>query len=122
MNTWLAPTILTPMGSLGVLAGTAVMTYYASAEEGFRWGMEDAEGEVPLWGDVRVWVAAGSIIAGRFLPLPPAASDAANILGLGALASLTATEGLRWREDGSFFGITLPQLPAPPEEEVVAEG
>ncbi len=110
-----APTILTPVGSLGVLAGTAVMTYYASAQEGFRFGMEDPEGEVPLWGDARVWVAAGSMIAGRFLPLPPAVGDAASILGISALASLTATEGLRWREDGKFFGLTLPQLPAPGE-------
>ncbi len=111
-----APTILTPMGSLGVLAGTAVMSYYATSEEGFRFGMEDAEGEVPLYGDGRVWVAAGSVIANRFLPLPPALGDAAHILGISALASLTATEGLRWKEDGKFFGLQLPQLPAPAEQ------
>ena len=112
-----APTILTPMGSLGVLAGTAVMSYYATSADGFRFGMEDSEtGEVPLLGDVRVWVAAGSMIAGRFLPLPPAIGDAAHILGISAIASLTATEGLRWKEDGKFFGIELPQLPAPAEQ------
>ena len=112
-----APTILTPVGSLGVLAGTAVMSYYASAQEGFRFGMEDSEtGEVPFYGDVRVWVAAGSMIAGRLLPLPPALGDAAHILGISAIASFTASEGMRWKEGDKFFGLTLPQLPAPAEQ------
>ena len=113
-----APTILTPLGSVGVLAGTAVMTYYASASEGFRYGYEDTAGEVPLWGDARVWIAAGSMLAGRFMPLPPAVGDAAQILGISAIASLTATEGIRWKEDGKFFGLQVPQLPAPEEAAV----
>jgi hypothetical protein len=108
-----APTILTPMGSLGVLAGTAVMTYYATSADGYRFGMADAEtGEVALTSDVRLWVAAGSMLAGRFLPLPPMVGDLTHILGISAFASLAATEGLRWKEDGKLLGFTAPALPA----------
>jgi hypothetical protein len=112
MDGFLTPTILTPLDSAGVLAGTAAMTYYASSAEGFRYGMK-VDGEVPLWGDVRVWVAVGGVVAGRMLAGRMA--TAANILGLSAVASLTATEGIRWAEDGTFFGLTLPQLPQLPE-------
>ena len=117
-----APTILTPMGSLGALAGTTVMTYYASSQEGFRFGYEDAEGEVPLWGDVRTWVAAGSLIAGSFLPVPPVLAEAAHVLGISAFASLAATEGLRWREDGLLLGWNAPALPLPAADPAVVAG
>ena len=109
----LTPTILTPLDSAGVLAGTAAMTYYASSADGFRFGMAQEGGDVPLWGDVRVWVGVGGMVAARMLS--GRLATASHILSLSAIASLTATEGIRWAEDGTFFGLSLPGLPELPD-------
>ena len=43
-----------------------------------------------------------------------------SVLGASALMSLVSTEGIRWREDGRYFGIALPQLPLPEGEAAAA--
>ena len=124
-----SPKIFMGLSGLGVLAGTAAMTFYATPEEGYRFGPEmtrDADGEVPLWGDTRFLVAVASFIGAgvAFVQDSNLLANSLGILGAASVASLVSTEGIRWREDGKLFGVEIPQLPVPGESAapVVANG
>ena len=119
------PRVFFGAAGLGVLAGASALTFYATPEEGFRFGPEmlrDADGEVPLYGDTRFLLAVASIATAGWALVQdiPMLAAASGILGTSAVASLVSTEGIRWREDGKLFGIEVPQLPVPAEAVVEA--
>lgn len=101
------------------LASAAVMSYYASAEDDYRYGyFANEAGDIPLWGDARFLLAAGSLFIGPALYMRGmmGLASAVGILGAGSLFSLASSEGQRWQESGEFFGLKLPALPAMEEK------
>ena len=121
------PRVFMGLSGLGVLAGAAAMTFYATPEEGYRFGpqaLRDAEGEVPLWGDTRFLVAAASFVGAgvAFVQDNNMLAGTLGILGASAVASLVSTEGIRWREDGKLLGLEVPQLPIPGQAAVASNG
>jgi len=111
------------LAGVGALLGASAMTFYATPEEGYRYGwMRDADGEIPLWGDARVWIAGISFGAAAYgiAQENNMIAGTMSVLGASALMSLVSTEGIRWREDGKLFGIAVPQLPLPEGEAAAA--
>ena len=117
-NDWTSRTFMGVAG-LGVLAGSAALSYYANAEDDYRFGpewMKTESGETPIWGDMRVILAVLSV------PLAGWAAGAGmlklagltGVLGASAVISFATSEGQRWRESGKLLGIDAPALPALP--------
>lgn len=104
------------LAGAGVIAGTAAMSYYATADDGYRLQGIGPDADENLLGDLRLQVLTASLLAGPFAASQGFlwAAGAMGILGTSALFSLVSTEGQRWAESGEYFGISLPALPAMP--------
>ena len=128
----LSPMTLWTTAGVTTLVATAAMSYMADAENDYRYGWTNEEGEVPAYGDYRVWTAvasgplAGFLMSRGMMGL----ASATGAIGLAAVLSFIASEGMRWRESGKILGINAPALPtlgepavtaAPAELEIVAE-
>jgi hypothetical protein len=109
----LSPKTLWGYGGVITIVSAATMSYMADAENDYRYGWTNEEGEVPAWGDYRVWTALASGTVATFLQMRgmTGLATAAGAIGLGAVVSFTASEGMRWRESGKVLGATLPALP-----------
>lgn len=115
---WTSKTFMGAAG-LGVLAGSAAMSYYANAEDDYRFGPEflkTESGETPIYGDMRVILAVLSIPAAGWLAGAGMMKLAglSGVLGASAVISFATSEGQRWRESGKFLGVNAPALPALP--------
>lgn len=107
-----------PVGALPKalwLLGTVGLTAYAGAAPGRRIGpFADANGNVPIYGDVRAWAVGlglGVQLLDLMVPLPYGFVRFASVLGAAGLVSLFATESMRVLDAGTLFGMPLPALP-----------
>lgn len=96
---------LTPLGSAAVLAGIGVFTYQANEATDHRYGMEDDDGHVPLWGDYRVWAAGLGYLATMFGPHQ--LRGVGQVAMLSSLASVAATEAIEAKDSGHLFGFDI---------------
>ena len=118
-----------------VLGGIAASAYLARAG-GLRYGIPDADGNVPLLKDFRAMAVLGAVganllpTAGNILlpivgdlpivgalvrtvafGIPDGLQDHINLLAVTAAASLVATEAIVAQETGEFFTFALPDAP-----------
>ena len=117
-NDWTSRTFMGAAG-LGVLAGSAAMSYYATADDDYRFGPEYLKtdsGETPFYGDMRVLVAVLSVPLAGYLAGAGMMKLAtlSGVPGASAVISFATSEGQRWRESGKLLGLNAPALPALP--------
>jgi len=115
---WTSKTFMGAAG-VGVLAGSAAMSYYANAEDDYRFGpnfLKTEGGETPFYGDMRVILAVLSVPLAGYLAGVGMMKLAtlSGVLGASAVISFATSEGQRWHESGKLFGLNVPALPALP--------
>ena len=107
----LSPTAMTAAGSAIMLGGLGLTAYLATAEDGYRFGFRDEEGNVPLLLDFRTIIAAGGF-AWAMYGQSMASQEWGNLIGWTSVASLAATEAVKAGQTGELWGMELPALPA----------
>ena len=106
----LSPTAMTAAGSAIMLGGLGLTTYLATAEDGYRFGFRDEEGNVPLFLDLRTLAAIGGFTWAA-MGQSMASQEWGSLIGWTSLASLVATEAVKAGQTGELWGMEMPALP-----------